>query len=89
MGQYKITAKPDPAERAITLLLNGRFDREALRELEDSLAKARGLQPCIYIDLSEVTLVDRKTAEYFLGEIGNVQIINCPAYLRQWILKGK
>ena len=89
MAQYTITAEPNPAEHAITLLLNGKFGEEALPELEDRLNLARSLQPQIYIDLSEVTLVDRKTAEYFSQRIGNVQLINCPVYLRKWILNGK
>lgn len=89
MGQYKITTEPNPAEQAVTLLLNGKFSEESLPELEDRVNRARSLQPRIYIDLSEVTLVDRKAAEYLSRRFETVQLINCPVYLRQWILNGK
>ena len=89
MAQYKITAEPNPAEHAITLLLNGKFSEESLPELDDFLNRARSLEPTVLLDLSEVTLVDRKAAEYFSRSSENVQLINCPVYLRQWIRNGK
>lgn len=89
MAQYTITAEPNPAEQAITLLLNGKFGEESLPELDDLLTLAKSLQPRIYIDLSEVTLVDRKAAEYLSQRVENVQLINCPVYLRHWILNRK
>ena len=89
MAQYTITAEPNPAEHAVTLLLNGKFDEDSLPELEDLLNMARSLEPRIYIDLSEVTLVDRKAAEYLSQRVDNAQLINCPVYLRRWILNRK
>jgi anti-anti-sigma regulatory factor len=83
---YKIVAEAHAADRSVTLLLNGKFDEDAIRELDDSILAARGLHQHIYIDLSEVTLVDRKAAEYFSGQAGqNVTLVNCPIYLRRWI----
>ncbi len=62
---YKIRTEPDPAERSITLLLDGKFNEDALADLDHSISEARIAHQRIYIDLSEVTLVDRKTVEYF------------------------
>ena len=50
--QYKIVAESDPADRFVTLLLNGRFNEDALPELEQTIAQARSGHGRIYIDLS-------------------------------------
>lgn len=83
---YKITTESHPLERSVTLLLNGKFSEDALPELEQSISEARGARQRIYIDLSEVTLVDRKAVQYFSEQAGHdVKLVNCPIYLRQWI----
>jgi anti-anti-sigma regulatory factor len=85
---YKITAESNPGESAVTLLLNGKFSEDALPELEQTISEARVTNRHIYIDLSEVTLVDRKAVQYFSEQaVGNVKLINCPIYLRSWIPK--
>jgi len=85
-AHYKITTEPHPAERSITLLLNGKFSEDAVRDLEQSISQARGAHQSVYIDLSEVTLVDRKAVQYFSRQAhDNVKLVNCPIYLRRWI----
>ena len=83
---YKIKAEPHPIERAITLLLNGKFSEEALADLEQVISAAKGTHQKVYIDLSEVTLVDRKAVQYFSSQAAqDVKLVNCPIYLRGWI----
>ncbi|MDQ2712241.1 MAG: hypothetical protein M3Y24_08435 [Acidobacteriota bacterium] len=83
---YKITTEAHPAERAVIVLLNGKFSEDALPALEQSISEAKGSDRRVYIDLSEVTLVDRKAAQYFSKQRrGNVELVNCPIYLRRWI----
>jgi hypothetical protein len=83
---YKITTEAHPAERSITLLLNGKFNEDAVYELHQSIMEARGARQRILIDLSEVTLVDRKAVEYISEQSGDdIQVVNCPIYLRRWI----
>jgi ABC-type transporter Mla MlaB component len=83
---YKITAETHPAERAITLLLDGKFSEDALPALRESVSAARQQKQTIYIDLSEVTLVDRKAVQYFSEQAArDVKLVNCPNYLRHWI----
>lgn len=85
-AHYTITTEPHPAERSITLWLNGKIGEDALPELEQSISEARGAQQRIYIDLSEVTLVDRKAVQYFSEQANHdVKLVNCPIYLRHWI----
>jgi hypothetical protein len=86
MSSFRIVAEPHPADRTVTILLNGILREEFLPELEDSICRARQARQRVFIDLSEVTLVDRKAVEYFANQPGEeVTLINCPAYLRRWI----
>ena len=83
---YTITTESHPAEHAVTLLLNGKFCEDAIPELEQSISDARGAHQRIVIDLSEVTLVDRKAVQYISDQAGSdIQLVNCPIYLRRWI----
>jgi anti-anti-sigma regulatory factor len=83
---YTIIAEPHPTEPSVTFLLNGKFDEDAIRDLESSILEARGAHQHVYIDLSEVTLVDRKAVRYLSEQANrNIQLVNCPIYLRGWI----
>lgn len=84
--QFSIITESHPAERAITLLLNGKFCEDAIPELQQSISEARGAHQRIVIDLSEVTLVDRKAVQYFSEQASSdIKLVNCPMYLRRWI----
>jgi anti-anti-sigma regulatory factor len=79
--QYKIVSAA-----SVTLLLNGKFGEDAIPELEHSIGEARESRRRVYIDLSEVTLVDRKAVQYFSEQAAqDVKLVNCPVYLRRWI----
>ena len=83
---YKIVSAQHPDEPRVTLLLNGKFSEHAIPDLEHSIVKARETRRCVYIDLSEVTLVDRKAVQYFSKQAAqDVKLVNCPIYLRRWI----
>jgi anti-anti-sigma regulatory factor len=83
---YTIVCEPHPADRCVTLLLNGKFDESSLAELEQSICDATSAQQRVLLDLSEVTLVDRKTVQFFSERASQgVKLVNCPIYLRRWI----
>ena len=82
---YTIIMQAHPAERSITLSLNGKLSEDVIPELEHSISKARVAHQRVVIDLSEVTLVDRKAVEYISDQGQDVQVVNCPIYLRRWI----
>jgi anti-anti-sigma regulatory factor len=87
--RYNIRSRRRPGDEAITLSLNGKFCEDALGELEESLTAARKENRTVYIDLSEVTLVDRKAAQYISQQIGrDVKLINCPVYLKNWLTES-
>ena len=83
---YKITRESHPEQHAIRLLLDGKFSEDAIPELKKSILAAKDAHQRIYIDLSEVTLVDRKAVRYFSETASeDVKLVNCPVYLRRWI----
>jgi ABC-type transporter Mla MlaB component len=87
--RYKITTESNPGEQGLTLVLKGKFSEDALSDLEQSLAAARKSSARIYLDLSEVTLVDRKAARYFSQQAArDVKLVNCPVYLKSWLPKS-
>ena len=86
MSSFTIVAEPHPADRTVTILLNGIFREESIPELEESICRCREDRKRIFIDLSEVTLVDRKAVQYFANQpVEEVKLINCPVYLKRWI----
>lgn len=86
MSSFTIVAEPHPSDRSVIILLNGVFREDSLPELEESISRAREARQHVFIDLSEVTLVDRKAVQYFANQpVEEVKLINCPAYLRRWI----
>jgi len=83
---YKIIRAPHPENQSVTLLLNGKFSEGAIQDLNESISSARCANQHVYIDLSEVTLVDRKAVQYFSEQASDdVKLVNCPIYLRRWI----
>jgi hypothetical protein len=73
-------------ESCVTLLLNGKFGEESLEALEQSIGEARQTNCRIYMDLGEVTLVDRMLARYISAQASQgITLVNCPVYLRRWI----
>jgi len=65
------------------------MDAENLAELETLLSsEANGRR--IALDLKDLTLVDQDAVR-FLGrcEADNIQLKNCPAYIREWITRER
>jgi anti-anti-sigma regulatory factor len=86
MGQpCRITRQQGPSERSITLSLQGKVDEAAMAELDRCLHEARSARMRIYVDLSEVTLMDREAARHMGSYLPDVIYVNCPAYLCPWI----
>lgn len=85
-AEYRIVAQSHPVESSITLMLNGKFGEQSLADLNNSINAARGAHASVYLDLSEVTLVDRKALQYLTAQAGSgVHLVNCPVHLTRWI----
>jgi len=70
---------------AAVFALSGELDHEhteRLQELLDIETQGR-----IFLDLKDVTLVDRETVQFLARvEAAGVRIVNCPHYVRSWIV---
>ena len=69
--------------------VSGRMDAENLAELERLFgSEANGCR--ITLDLKDLTLVDQDAISFLERcEAGSIQLKNCPAYIREWITRGR
>ena len=73
-------------ETGIRLELAGRMTANGIGELRREVDEARRRRTPILLDLQEVTLLDRVSAEYLNSVAGpQVTFEHCPAYLHPWI----
>ena len=71
----------------VIFTLSGRIENEKIRELQEILALEQAGQK-IAFDLKDVKLVDRHSVEFLAEcESQGVELWNCPAYLREWIVR--
>jgi anti-anti-sigma regulatory factor len=69
--------------------LSGRIDTENVAELE-SLIRAEGKGRPIVIDLKDVTLAGEDGVAFLAWcEAGDITLVNCPPYIREWITGQK
>jgi anti-anti-sigma regulatory factor len=73
----------------VIFTLAGRMSAEHLPELKvllESEAAARQ----IVLDLKDLTLADRDAVSFLKKcEADNIQLKNCPAYIREWITRER
>jgi len=75
------------ANGKVVFKLSGRIGAENVGELESQIrAEASGRR--IVLDLKDLTLVDRDVVGFLRRcEADNIQLKNCPAYIREWITR--
>jgi anti-anti-sigma regulatory factor len=73
------------ANGEVVFKLSGRMDAENVSELKKLLsAEASGCR--IVLDLKDLRLVDQDVVSFLKRcETDNIQLKNCPAYIRKWI----
>ena len=73
----------------VIFTVSGRMDAENLAELEMLFgSEANGRR--IILDLKDLTLVDQDAISFLERcEAGKIQLKNCPAYIREWITRGR
>jgi hypothetical protein len=75
-------------ENGVRLELGGRMTANGIGELRREVDEARRRRHHVCLDLTEVTLLDRVSAEYLNSISGPLVVFeNCPAYLNPWIRK--
>jgi hypothetical protein len=76
-------------EGVLRLQLSGKMTANGIGELRRHIEDARRHHRPVQLDLGEVTLLDRVSAE-FLHAVScpMVRFENCPPYLQRWIAAG-
>jgi anti-anti-sigma regulatory factor len=74
------------ANGQVIFKLSGRMGAENVSELE-TLVSAETSGRRIVLDLKDLTLVDQEAVSFLKRcEADGLQLDNCPAYIREWIL---
>ncbi len=73
----------------VVIKLSGRMDAQNLGELGTLVSEeAKGRH--IVLDLKDLTLVDQDAVSFLQRcEADNITLKNCPAYIREWITRGR
>jgi anti-anti-sigma regulatory factor len=77
------------ANGEVTLKISGRIEAENVGDVRASLeSEVDGRR--IVLDLQDLTLVDRDAVTFLADcETEGVKIVNCPAYIREWIARER
>jgi len=77
------------ANEEVVFKLSGRMGAENVGELE-ALFSAEANGRYIALDLKDLTLVDQDAVSFLRRcEADNIQLKNCPAYIREWITRER
>jgi anti-anti-sigma regulatory factor len=73
----------------VVIKLSGRMDTENVGELE-ALVREEAQGRRIVLDLRDLTLADQDAVSFLKRcEEDNITLKNCPAYIREWITRGR
>ena len=73
----------------VVIKLSGRMGAENIGELE-ALVHEEAAGRRIVLDLSDLTFVDQDAVSFLKRcEADNITLKNCPAYIREWIMKSR
>jgi hypothetical protein len=87
--EQQMTLRIDKAARGevTTFVLSGRLDAEHIEELT-GLLKLQPDPSKVVLDLKQTRLVDRDGIAFLVRcEAAGIKLVNCPAYVREWIRK--
>ena len=77
------------ANGEVVIKVSGRMETENVGELE-ALVRKEGDGCRIVLDLRDLTLVDQDAVSFLKRcEEDNITLRNCPAYIREWITRGR
>ncbi len=77
------------ANGEVVIKLSGRMDAENIGDVE-TLVRKEDEGRAIVLDLKDLTLVDQDAVSFLKRcEANNITLKNCPAYIREWITRGR
>jgi len=73
----------------VVFILSGRMNEENIAEVQE-LFRSETEDRRIVLDLKDLALVDRDAVKFLERcEADSIKLINCPAYIREWIEKER
>jgi anti-anti-sigma regulatory factor len=73
----------------VVFKLSGRMEAEHVPELSNLLASEKNTPPLV-LDLTDLMLVDGDVVGFLRRcETDGVRLKNCPAYIREWIMRQR
>ena len=73
---------------SLTLAISGYVSQQELPQIALLIDNGRRDHAKVFLDLSEVTLLDPAAAQFFADQFrGGVRLVNCPIYLERWIVR--
>jgi anti-anti-sigma regulatory factor len=77
------------ANDEVVFTVSGRLNAENLAELKKLFSSEAGGRRMV-LDLKELTRVDQDAVGFLMQcEADNIQLKNCPAYIREWITRER
>jgi anti-anti-sigma regulatory factor len=74
-------------EGFVVLRVSGRIHGESVDTLRELIGQEKGR---LALDLTEVIVVDREAVRLLaVSETNGIELRNCPAYIREWVTKGR
>ena len=71
----------------VVFKVSGRMQGELLAELEKAFA-GETKTPAVAVDMQGVRLADQETVRFLaMYEAQGVRLLNCPGYVREWIVR--
>jgi len=87
MSMVRIATHHD-GNGSVTLSIAGKCNGGCIGELRRAIEKARRSHKSVFIDMSEITLVDRPSIQFLAEQArDNITLINCPPYIEPWIVR--
>jgi anti-anti-sigma regulatory factor len=84
---FKIETSAQPGFTVLTL--SGHIETEHIAALKE-LLDLQGGSANVILDLREIRLADRHAVGFLRGcEAKGIKLRNCPAYIREWMERGK
>ena len=73
----------------VIFALAGRIQEDQVAEL-DAFFQSGSSEQAVVLDLADVKLVDRGAVRFLADrEAAGMKLMNCPAYIREWILRER
>ena len=74
-------------EDCVVLRVSGQIHGENVDTLREVIGQEKGR---LALDLTEVIVVDREAVRLLVvSETNGIELRNCPAYIREWVAKGR